>query len=177
MRFFRRRSTEPDDPRVAAFADELAAARGETASTHTQWPPRLIWSGPLPSDGDELTAITALVRDGLAARWVSTHLNPPRVRVIVATLVVSSSLTPGRVCLEGRHDRSMVAGDHAIRREHVVHLKGIGFIPRVATKRRAWPRSTVEVKAILDRASAFVLNPTAVLGTCSAFYGESRRGP
>ena len=65
MRFFRRRSTEPDDPRVAAFADELAAARGETASTHTQWPPWLIWSGPLPSDGDELAAITALVRE----RW------------------------------------------------------------------------------------------------------------
>src|SRR5207237_5904534 len=25
--------------------------------------------------------------DGLDARWVSTHLNPPRVRVIIATLV------------------------------------------------------------------------------------------
>jgi hypothetical protein len=65
MRFFRRRSTEPDDPRVAAFADDLAAARGETASAHVQWPPWLIWSGPLPSDGDEHAAITALVRE----RW------------------------------------------------------------------------------------------------------------
>ena len=65
MRFFRRRSTEPDDPRVAEFAAEFAAARGETASARMQWPWLLIWSGLLPSDGDEHAAVTALVRK----RW------------------------------------------------------------------------------------------------------------
>jgi hypothetical protein len=54
----RKRSTKPDDPRVAAFADELAAARGGV-------PPSLVWSGDLPSDGDEHAAATALVRE----RW------------------------------------------------------------------------------------------------------------
>ena len=33
--------------------------------------------------------------DGLAARWVSTHLNPPRVRVIIATLVNRYPSLPG----------------------------------------------------------------------------------
>jgi hypothetical protein len=33
--------------------------------------------------------------DGLAARWVSTHLNPPRVRVIIATLVNRHPSLPG----------------------------------------------------------------------------------
>jgi hypothetical protein len=55
---------EPDDPRVAAFAEELAAARGETASARARWP-WLIWSGPLPGDSDEHAAVTALVRK----RW------------------------------------------------------------------------------------------------------------
>jgi hypothetical protein len=64
MRFFRRRSTEPDDLRVAAFIDELTAAWGQTASARMQRP-WLIWSGPLPSDGDDHGALTALVRE----RW------------------------------------------------------------------------------------------------------------
>lgn len=64
MRFFRRRSKEPDDPRVAAFAEELAAAWGATAIRRTQRP-WLIWSGAMPPDGDEHAAVTALVRE----RW------------------------------------------------------------------------------------------------------------
>ena len=58
MRFSRRRSTRPDDPGVAALAGELDAARGAV-------PPWLIWSGPLPTDGDDHAAATALVRE----RW------------------------------------------------------------------------------------------------------------
>jgi hypothetical protein len=57
MRFLRRRSIDPDDPRVAALLGEVEAMRG----TRSPW---LIWSGPLPSDGDEHAA-TALVRE----RW------------------------------------------------------------------------------------------------------------
>jgi len=57
----RRRSTEPHDPRVAEFATEVGAVRG----ARTQAPPWLIWSGPLPSDGDEHAGATALVRE----RW------------------------------------------------------------------------------------------------------------
>lgn len=65
MRFFRRRSTEPDDPRVAEFAAEFAAGRGTRLQTRDRGRPWLIWSGPLPSDGDEHAAATALVRE----RW------------------------------------------------------------------------------------------------------------
>jgi hypothetical protein len=46
---------------VAEFAAELAAAWGAPPNT----PPWLIWSGPLPHDGDEHAAATALVRE----RW------------------------------------------------------------------------------------------------------------
>ncbi len=38
--------------------------------------------------------------DGLAARWVSTHLNPPRVRVIIATLVNRHFSLPGESASE-----------------------------------------------------------------------------
>jgi len=58
MRFLRRRSTQPDDPRVAALADELAVAWGAMPSC-------LIWSGSLPAAEDEHAAVTALVRE----RW------------------------------------------------------------------------------------------------------------
>ena len=58
----------PDDPRVAEFAVELARARGEDSakwfgSRWRTWP-WLIWSGPLPDDGDEEAAINAFVRKG-----------------------------------------------------------------------------------------------------------------
>ena len=58
MRFLRRRSIDPDDLRVAALVGEVEAMLGTR-------PPWLIWSGPMPSDGDEHTAATALVRE----RW------------------------------------------------------------------------------------------------------------
>ena len=55
-----------DDPRVAEFAIELASTRGDDRSNWfgsrwRQWP-WLIWSGPVPDEGDEEAAANTLVQ-------------------------------------------------------------------------------------------------------------------